>query len=450
MAAVATHARVRRAFGSFDLRCAAGIGLVALAVRLAFVLAYGRTQIYNVGVGGVGFPFSDTFFYSWVGAALSMGDGFTFLGHTTAHWPPGYPFLLAGVYKLFGPDTANALVANAVLGALTVPLVYLIGLRALGRPAAIAAASLLALMPGQILIADVALAESFYTLQLVGFLALAISLERRPRTFVVLGVVAGLAALTRGEGFLFPLLVLGLWGARGAMRRSLRDTAIVAVVMVLTVAPWTIRNAIVVHGFVPVATNASATLWSGHNPKANGGPVYHSPAQLAELANLSEVDASARVRDDAIDWAVHHPLRELELIPLKLKALAQGDSEVVWTWINATGAEPLGRTERAIATRVADAASYALIGALLLTVLVYGRRLWRIPAMRAILLFLAAAIPLYGFIYYGNVRYRLPLEPFMILVVSRWALLLRRGKPDTAADEPNTAISRMYNPGARA
>src|SRR4051812_46493602 len=172
MAAVATHARVRRTFESFDLRCAAGIGLVALAIRLAFVLAYGRTQTLNLGAGGIGFPFSDTFFYSWVGSALAMGDGYSFLGHTTAHWPPGYPFLLAGVYKLFGADTANALIANAVLGALTVPLAYVIGLRALGRPAAIVAAAALAVMPGQILIADVALAETFYTLELVGFVAL--------------------------------------------------------------------------------------------------------------------------------------------------------------------------------------------------------------------------------------------------------------------------------------
>src|SRR5205085_3079501 len=98
-----------------------------------------------------------------------------------------------------------------------------------------------------------------------------------------------------------------------------------------------------------------------------------------------------------------------------------GDSEVVWTWIDATGAAPLRGTGRAIVTRVADAASYALIAALLLTVIVYGRSLWRVPAMRAVLLFLAAAIPLYGFVYYGNVRYRIPLEPFMILVVAAWA-----------------------------
>src|SRR3954451_8832043 len=241
----------RGALRSADVRWALGLTALALVLRLVFVIAWGRTVTYDPA--STSFAFNDTFFYSWTGAAISMGDGFSFLGHASAHWPPGYSFLLAGVYKVFGADTFNALVGNAVLGALTVPLVYLVGLRALGRPAAIAAAVALAVMPGQILIADVALAETFYTLELVGFVALAVSLERRPRTVVALGAVAGLAALTKGEGLLFPLMVLAFWGARGAMRRAWRDTAIVTVVMLLTVAPWTIRNAIAVHGFVPVA-----------------------------------------------------------------------------------------------------------------------------------------------------------------------------------------------------
>jgi hypothetical protein len=40
--------------------------------------------------------------------------------------------------------------------------------------------------------------------------------------------------------------------------------------------PWTIRNAVVMDAFVPVATNASETLWSGHNPDATGAQVYPS------------------------------------------------------------------------------------------------------------------------------------------------------------------------------
>ena len=45
-----------------------------------------------------------------------------------------------------------------------------------------------------------------------------------------------------------------------------------------------------------------------------------------------------------------------------------------------------------------------------------GRELWRRPASRAAIVVIALALVLYGFVFYGNFRYRLPLEPLMILL----------------------------------
>src|SRR4051794_11391509 len=342
----------RGALRSADVRWALGLTGLALALRLIFVIAWGRTVTYDPA--STSFAFNDTFFYSWTGAAISMGDGFSFLGHPTAHWPPGYSVLLAGVYTVFGADTLNALVANAVIGALTVPLVYFVGHRALGRPAAIAAAAGLAVFPGQILMADVALAETFYAFELVAFVALAMVLGRSWRALLVLGVFAGLSALTRGEGLLFPLIVLAFGWAPGSRKLALRHAAVVAVVMALTIAPWTIRNLDVAKGFVPVGGNASYTLWSGHNPRADGGPVYQTPAELKEFEGLSEAEAASKQRRKAIDWALDHPGRELELIPLKLNSLVRGDSLLISTWINAAGQTPLGRGPAALVGGAAD------------------------------------------------------------------------------------------------
>jgi len=419
---------------SADVRWALGLTALALALRLVFVVAWGRTVTYDPS--STSFAFNDTFFYSWTGAAIAQGDGFSFLGHASAHWPPGYSFLLAGVYKVFGPDTFNAIVANAVIGALTVPLVYWIGHRALGRPAAITAAAALAVFPGQILMADVALAETFYAFELVAFVALVMALGRSWRALIVLGVVAGLSALTRGEGFLFPVIVLAYGWTRGRRKLAFQHAAVVAVVMALVITPWTIRNIDVAKGFVPVGGNASYTLWAGHNPRANGGPVYQSPAELAKLNKLSEADAASRQRHDAIDWAVSHPLRELELIPLKLNALARGDSLLIRTWINAAGQTPLTSAQVDLFGGVADLASYSLIVALIASVLLCGRMLWRIPVMRAILAFIALAVPLYGFVYYGNVRYRIPLEPLMLIVVGGVAARVWAARPALASSEP--------------
>jgi 4-amino-4-deoxy-L-arabinose transferase-like glycosyltransferase len=423
---------VRGAMCSADVRWALGLAALALALRLAFVLAAGRTVTYAPGSA---FAFNDTFFYSWTGAAISMGDGFSFLGHPTAHWPPGYSVLLAGVYWVFGADTLNALVANAFVGALTVPLVYFIAHRALGRSAAIAAAVGLAVFPGQILMADVALAETLYAFELVAFVALVLVLGRSRRALLALGVCAGLAALTRGEGLLFPLIVLAFGWAPGARKMALRHAAAVALVMALTIAPWTIRNIDVAKGFVPVGGNASYTLWSGHNPRANGGPTYQTPAELAEFEGLSEADAASKQRKKAIDWALDHPGRELELIPLKLNALARGDSLLITTWVNAAGQMPLSRGQADLAGGVADFASYSLLAGLLVSIVLFGRALWRIPVMRAVLAFLALALPLYGFLYYGNVRYRIPLEPLMLLVVGAAAARVWEARPSLAAGE---------------
>jgi hypothetical protein len=52
------------------------------------------------------------------------------------------------------------------------------------------------------------------------------------------------------------------------------------------------------------------------------------------------------------------------------------------------------------------------------------RRLWRMhPGMRGVLAYLALCLVNYGVIYYGQWRYRIPMEPFMILVAT--PLLLR-------------------------
>src|SRR4051794_17752188 len=120
---VPARSGLRPASASPDVRWAVGLALLALVLRLAFVLAFGRTKL----------AFNDTAFYHAVADSLAHGAGFEYFGHPTVHWPPGFPFVLAGVYRLFGAHVTAGLVLNALLGALTVALVYAIALRAAGR-----------------------------------------------------------------------------------------------------------------------------------------------------------------------------------------------------------------------------------------------------------------------------------------------------------------------------
>ena len=50
--------------------------------------------------------------------------------------------------------------------------------------------------------------------------------------------------------------------------------------------------------------------------------------------------------------------------------------------------------------------------------MILGRELWRNRVIRGVLVLFAGSLFLYGFVYYGNYRYRASLEPLMILVAA--------------------------------
>ena len=100
------------------------IGLLALALRLAWAVIYGR-----VDAGP-----HDALFYEIAASNLASGHGYTQLfGGATAHWPPGFPFLVSLLYHVFGTHVKLGLALNVLLGSATAPLLYLIGRELFGR-----------------------------------------------------------------------------------------------------------------------------------------------------------------------------------------------------------------------------------------------------------------------------------------------------------------------------
>ena len=157
----------------------------------------------------------------------------------------------------------------------------------------------------------------------------------------------------------------------------------------LTILPWTIRNVVVMDSFIPVATNASTTLWSGHNPNANGGPTYAPPELLARIPQhlppkVYEVEEAGVLRREAVNWAIHNPHKELGLIPRKLVALNSGTSGVLDTWFNAGKERQVPTSSRILYGILADVTAHFLLFVTLVSLLLVGlRRLWGLHPMRA-------------------------------------------------------------------
>ena len=100
--------------------------------------------------------------------------------------------------------------------------------------------------------------------------ALAAGLQHRRSTdrwrwVLAAGVLAGLTILTRANAMVLLLpLALAVWTVRPRFSpRALAVPALLVVVAVVTVSPWTIRNAIVLDRFIPVSTQLGSAL-AGH------------------------------------------------------------------------------------------------------------------------------------------------------------------------------------------
>jgi len=257
MPAAADESRLR-----FRFALALGaIVVAAFAVRLAFVV------IVDPSVPKIG----DASAYHLLGEHLARGDGYirpfdNLLLHRvrpTAEYPPLFPLLLAVPARLGVHGVESQRIFVGAVGAVTVALVGLLGRRVASPGTGLVAAGLAAIYPMLFQSEGILMAEALYALLVTLVLLLAYRALDEPSTgrFALLGLAIGLATLTRAEGFLLGVvLVVPLLFTRARVK----DAAVALGIAVLVIVPWTVRNAVRFHTFVPVSNNV-ATLVDGAN-----------------------------------------------------------------------------------------------------------------------------------------------------------------------------------------
>jgi 4-amino-4-deoxy-L-arabinose transferase-like glycosyltransferase len=251
------------------------IALGALAIRIVFVL------VVNPKVPTLG----DANAYHLLAENLAKGRGYIrpfddqllHLRRATAEYPPLFSVLLAIPARLGAHSVKEQRLFVALLGTGTVVLVGLLGRRVASNTVGLIAAALAALYPMLFLSEATLMAESLYAALVALVLLCAYRAYDDPKLtrFVALGLTVALATLTRAEGLLLGIVVtapLALWLRNLSSRARLARLGVALGVAVVVVAPWTIRNAIRLHAFVPVSNNV-ATLVDG----ANCGPTYGGP-----------------------------------------------------------------------------------------------------------------------------------------------------------------------------
>jgi Dolichyl-phosphate-mannose-protein mannosyltransferase len=282
-------------------------------------------------------PGDDNFAFGWemgrVGQSIALGQGFSspYGGNTgpTAWEPPLYPYLMGGVFKLFGIYThASAWVLlsiNSLFATLTCIPIFLIAHRTLGERVAIWSAWSWGLCPYVWYWSVHWIWDTTFTPLVLACLFL-IALELQDddlqerasvwREWALFGGLFGIGALANPTMLTF-LPFCGLWIWRQRYKRGLRSfggVVISSIVFFAVLSFWVIRNYEVFGRFVFLRDDFGLQFRLGNGPSADGMLMPQFQPNLDQLEfdkfrSMGEIAYAESCKRFAFDWVRAHPAR---------------------------------------------------------------------------------------------------------------------------------------------
>ena len=216
-----------------------------------------------------------------------------------------------------------ARVLGIVVSTLIVAMIGVIAAQLWGRRVALLAMAGGAVYLPLILVGASVMSEPLFALLLLG--ALAAGLQHRRSTHqwrwvLLCGFLAGLTILTRANAMVLLLpLGLAVWTVRPRWStKALAVPAVLVVVALVTVSPWTIRNAIVFDRFIPVSTQLGSALAGTYNDQArldkenpaSWRSIGHLPEYrelYARLQQIPEPEVEDIISERSKDYIREHP-----------------------------------------------------------------------------------------------------------------------------------------------
>lgn len=324
---------------------------------------------------------------------------------------PLYPLFLALVYKIVGhrPDIIRGL--QCVIGVLFCWVLYRLGRLLFDQRIGLLVAGCAAVYP--VLIrhlyfggpAFLVTENLFAPLLAVSVLAI-VRMARRPTVMnqVAAGVCLGLSALMRSSMILFPVALFGwlLLLRQWPWRRVVGLTVAVTLGMVLTIAPWTWRNYRVFGQFIPLSTQGGLGFWYSNNPQASGGWIG-APLPTA-LAGEHPDELTTNRAGFQAGW------QALRADPGRLPLLLVKKVLVFWLIFHDTTTWEVNWT-------------FLLLGLLAL----FGW--WGVrhrPAAWLPVIVPCGYFTAISMLFYGDPRFRAPLEPLLILLAAVGMMMVIR------------------------
>jgi hypothetical protein len=386
---------------------------VALVVRLV-VVVWAHSRFPAAG---------DGHYYDILARRLASGLGYTWLwpdGAVTyvAHYPVGYPGLLAAGYALFGASAAVAMTINALLGAASAfamhRLVDTPETDGGGRLCPLGAALAVGLHPVLVSYTAAIMTEGVTASLLVIALALAGGARegggpRRVRALLAAGAVMGIATLVRPQSLLLApafgaMAVPPVWRKSGGNARTQwRGVAAVATAAAVVTAgalacvlPWTARNCVCMDRCALVSVNGGWNLLIGATTPNGGWQPVSVPSECATVWDEAAKDVC--FRHAALGVIAQSPLEWLARAPSKVAMTLDTLGATPWYLHESNGAAFDEHAQVVLGAVEAIASRLLLLGALVAVARLRGA--WPLVRKVAAVLGAAAALTMHGWLGY--------------------------------------------------
>jgi tetratricopeptide (TPR) repeat protein len=394
-----------------------GILLGGALIRAGYLLAQPGVDPYFSSA-----VFDGAYYLGWAKAIAYGASGPT----GACYLAPLYPHLLAVLMKVAGQSLWPIYLVQQLLSLATATMIAILGRHLIGRYAALAASALFLLYHPILFFASKPLGETISIFLL--FAALLIGARALSLPAAAGGFIAGLAALSRPNLLLVPLL----WAAGEAGGRRFRRMGLIICCAFLAILPVTLRNLAVSGHAVLISSNGGLTAYHGNGPNAQGvytpapgfsGEVGSQRAEATALAraesglDLDEVEADGWWGRRALETRLKDPAGSL-LLMARRAALTIDNHEHGLDYAPALDDNPWRRLAAVpLALLLGLAAAGVVMGGIK-----RSGGWWTWSAIIA-----CAMTPL---LFYVSSRYRLPAAALLTLPAGYgFAALLHKGSP---------------------
>lgn len=365
-----------------------GLFLIALMIRLVIGLS-----MFSPPLG------ADPHTYETFALSILHGQNMC----DSSVFMPLYPMFLAGIYFIGGHYHFLVVIVQTILSTLMCFIIYFLAKRLFNEKVAWLAGIFLCFNLAFIYAPRKILSETLYSfLLLVAMLFLIKFLQNyKIKDILFAALCLSLATLTRSLIFLFPFFIciylIRILSRKLTFKLAFKTVSLFIVAFLLPIGIWTIRNFYVHHAFVPLTTHGAITLYASYTP--DEGKIFGNLTYDEVFENARRITNEVEREKYYLDATLKYIRTNYDKIPkLLLLKIMYFFSLFDWEIIG------YGIYNFSFAFIL----PFIFLGLFVSFRHNYDNNLWIIHLLLLYNLLVCL-------VFYGSPRFRMPIEPYLIL-----------------------------------